>query len=110
MTNLPTYHKGNRNFGTGYDMIDRIEALEAENNELNEQVAAIEEYGMESLNDLPDCLMKLAPALGENDKLKAKLAAEAEAFRVAMDGLNGLVDSNDAFDIARATLAEQEGE
>lgn len=30
MSDLPTYHKGKRNFGTGYDMMDRIEALEAE--------------------------------------------------------------------------------
>jgi hypothetical protein len=30
MTKLLTYHRGDRNFGTGYDMMDRIEALEAE--------------------------------------------------------------------------------
>lgn len=30
MSDLPTYHKGKRNFGTGYDMMGRIEALEAE--------------------------------------------------------------------------------
>ena len=28
MSDIPTYHKGPRNFGTGYDMVDRIEALE----------------------------------------------------------------------------------
>jgi hypothetical protein len=68
MSDLPTYHKGKRNFGTGYDMMNRIEVLEA------------------------------------------KLAKAAEALRVAMDGLNGLVDSNDAFDIARAAIAKAKGE
>ena len=29
MTDAATYHRGQRNFGTGYDMIDQIEALEA---------------------------------------------------------------------------------
>jgi septal ring factor EnvC (AmiA/AmiB activator) len=52
---------------------DRIEELEAENKLLNEQMAAIEEHGTESLNALPDCLMRLAPALVEVDELKAKL-------------------------------------
>ena len=52
----------------------RIEELEAENKRLNEQMDAIEEMGTESLNALPDCLMRLAPALVENDELKAKLA------------------------------------
>ena len=54
--------------------VARIEELEAENKRLNEQMDAIEEMGTESLNALPDCLMRLAPALVENDELKAKLA------------------------------------
>lgn len=29
MSDITTYHRGQRNFGTGYDMIDQIEALEA---------------------------------------------------------------------------------
>ena len=61
------------------EMLDRIEELEAENKRLNEQMDAIEEMGTESLNALPDCLMRLAPALVENDELKAKLA---KAMRV----------------------------
>ena len=57
-----------------YVRADRIEELEAKNKRLNEQMDAIEEMGTESLNALPDCLMRLAPALVENDELKAKLA------------------------------------
>lgn len=30
MTDIPTYHRGDRNFGTGYDMLKQIEALEDE--------------------------------------------------------------------------------
>lgn len=30
MTDIPTYHRGDRNFGTGYDMMKQIEALEDE--------------------------------------------------------------------------------
>jgi hypothetical protein len=30
MTQIPTYHLGPRNFGTGYDMMDTIAALEAQ--------------------------------------------------------------------------------
>ena len=56
-----------------YVRADRIEELEAKNKRLNEQMDAIEEMGTESLNALPDCLMRLAPALVENDELKAKL-------------------------------------
>ena len=48
----------------------RIECLKVENKRLNEQMDAIEEMGTESLNALPDCLMKLAPALVENDELR----------------------------------------
>lgn len=59
---------------------DRIEELEAENKLLNEQMAAIEEMGTESLNALPDCLMRLAPALVENDELKVKLAKALEVL------------------------------
>ena len=52
---------------------DRIEELEAANELLNEQLASIEEHGTESLNALPDCLMKLAPALVRIEELEAKL-------------------------------------
>ena len=65
-------------------LIDRIEELEAENKRLNEQMDAIEEMGTESLNALPDCLMRLAPALVENDDLKAKLAKAVEALDEAV--------------------------
>ena len=63
-------------------MADRIEELEAENKRLNEQMDAIEEMGTESLNALPDCLMRLAPALVENDELKAKLAKAMEVVEM----------------------------
>ena len=67
-----------------YVRADRIEELEAENKRLNEQMDAIEEMGTESLNALPDCLMRLAPALVENDDLKAKLAKAVEALDEAV--------------------------
>ena len=90
---------------------DRIEELKAENKRLTEQLDAIEEMGTESLNALPDCLMRLAPALVENDELKAKLA-EAEGLLVdAMVQLeNGKIKTrrNCAFLIGRF-LAELKG-
>lgn len=42
MTN-PTYHKGERNFGTGFDMMKRIAELEAENERLREALERIDE-------------------------------------------------------------------
>ena len=95
----------------GFAAGDRIAQLEAENKRLNEQLDAIEEMGTESLNALPDCLMRLAPALVENDELKAKLA-EAEGLLVdAMVQLeNGKIKTrrNCAFLIGRF-LAELKG-
>jgi methionine synthase II (cobalamin-independent) len=67
---------------------DRLEELEAKNKRLNEQMDAIEEMGTESLNALPDCLMRLAPALVENDELKAKLAIAVEALEYIKDTLS----------------------
>ena len=66
----------------------RIEELEAVNKLLNEQLDSIEEMGTESLNALPDCLMQLAPALVENDELKAKLKMAVEALGIAAEWLD----------------------
>ena len=66
------------------EVADHIDELEAEKKRLNEQMDAIEEMGTESLNALPDCLMRLAPALVENDDLKAKLAKAVEALDEAV--------------------------
>lgn len=63
-----------------FEAADRIEELEAKNKRLNEQMDAIEEMGTESLNALPDCLMRLAPALVENGELKAQLAKAVETL------------------------------
>jgi len=96
----------------GFSAGDRIAQLEAENKRLNEQMDAIEEMGTESLNALPDCLMRLAPALVENDELKAKLA-KAEGLLVdAMVQLeNGKIKTrrNCAYLIGKF-LAELKGE
>jgi chromosome segregation ATPase len=70
---------------------DRIEELEAENKRLNEQMDAIEEMGTESLNALPDCLMRLAPALVENDELKAKLAKAVAGLNQCQDDIDGYI-------------------
>jgi len=88
-------------------LVDRIEELEAENKLLNEQMAAIEEMGTESLNALPDCLMRLAPALVENDDLKAKLAKAVCALH-EIAGKKTYAD--DPWGIARTTLAELKGD
>jgi hypothetical protein len=70
-------------------VVARIEALEA-------QLDAIEEEGTESLNALPDCLMKLAPALVRVDELEAKLAQ-------AVDALDRIAHASDVYgDEARA--------
>ena len=41
MNKIPTYHRGQRNYGTGYDMMDRIDRLEAG---LRECAAEIDQY------------------------------------------------------------------
>ena len=48
MTGPATYHRGKRNFGTGYDMIDRIEAIEAENARLRDELSNIAVMGSSS--------------------------------------------------------------
>ena len=96
---------------------DRIEELEAENKKLNEQMDAIEEMGTESLNALPDCLMRLAPALVENGELKAKLAKAVEALegvRAFVRDLGRYADQGHslvpALKEACTTLAELKGQ
>ena len=99
----------------GFAAGDRIAQLEAENKLLNEQLDAIEEMGTESLNALPDCLMRLAPALVENDELKAKLARAVDAFTRIEDLTchNMPMTARDEQAVnreARTTLAELKGE
>jgi chromosome segregation ATPase len=94
----------------GHKQADRIEELEAENKRLNEQMAAIEEYGTESLNALPDCLMKLAPALVEVDELKAKLAKAMGALEEGVRCTSEHGGAAKFLRIARTTLAELKGE
>lgn len=48
---------------------------EYERKKLEEQMAVIEEMGTESLNALPDCLMRLAPALVRIEELESVLEA-----------------------------------
>ena len=104
---------------------DRIKELEAENKRLNEQMDVIEEMGTESLNALPDCLMRLAPALVENDELKAKLSKSEALLAKAMKALVRIADTpsemtwgvdsevreamNEMETIAETTLAELTG-
>ena len=97
--------------------VDRIEELEAENKLLNEQLAAIEEHGNETLNALPDCLMRLAPALVENDELKSKLEKAVEALEKVQAFVQDLEPYADqghtlvpALYYAATTLAELKGE
>lgn len=97
------------------DAADRIEELEAENKLLNEQMTAIEEMGTESLNALPDCLMRLAPALVENDDLKAKLAKAVDVIDWALicwddHQEHGYNMQGDWVQDARTTLAELKGQ
>jgi hypothetical protein len=106
--------------GTPFDLLmdakERIQELQAENKLLNEQMAAIEEHGNEMLNALPDCLMRLAPALVENGELKAKLAKLARAAKPfaaikIKDGRSqpGEIGRTDVTNL-RAALAELKGE
>lgn len=83
----------------------RVEELEAANKRLNEQMDAIEEMGTESLNALPDCLMRLAPALVENDELKGKLA-KAVDFTRGVIGHAGNSGDDYLAEQARTTLEE----
>ena len=96
---------------------DRIEELEVENKLLKEQLAAIEEHGNEMLNALPDCLMRLAPALVENDELKSKLEKAVEALEKVQAFAQDLEPYADqghtlvpALYYAATTLAELKGE
>lgn len=88
-----------------------VRELEAENKRLNEQMDVIEEMGTESLNALPDCLMRLAPALVENDELKAKLAKAVEGLERIGSGefsgqmLTSMPPQDAAAYFARTTLA-----
>ena len=103
-------------------MAHRIEELEAANKLLNEQLDSIEDMGTESLNALPDCLMQLAPALVENDELKAKLAEAMEALREVSQALDwqahgacrgwsdNLLTPVNALKLARITIAKIIGE
>ena len=93
----------------GFAAGDRIAQLEAENKLLNEQLDAIEEMGTESLNALPDCLMRLAPALVENGELKAKLAkAEVIVRIIASDKWDERL--GEAVDLSCEYLAELMGD
>ena len=90
----------------------RIEELEAKNKLLNEQMAAIEEHGTESLNALPDCLMRLAPALVEVDELRAKLAkAEWMLVEASVQLREGkAITRRNRADLIDMLLAELKGE
>ena len=46
MTDAATYHRGQRNFGTGYDMIDQIEALEAKLAKAVEALENVHRFGV----------------------------------------------------------------
>ncbi len=94
-----------KKLAAGFSRGDRIAELEAENKRLNEQMDAIEEMGTESLNALPDCLMRLAPALVENDELKAKLERAVEFAEVVERCATGAL-----WDLARTTLAALKGQ
>ena len=52
MTQQSTYHKGSKNYGTGYEMMTRIDALEASNKALVEALERIahasDVYGVEA--------------------------------------------------------------
>jgi len=89
-----TYHRGKRNFGTGYDMMERIEALEAD-------LASIEEYGTEEINEAVALRQKLARALVEVDRLQCKLDLAINAIESMAKGSDAM-----ALYIARTVLPE----
>ena len=46
MSDITTYHRGQRNFGTGYDMIDQIETLEAKLAKAVEALESVHRFGV----------------------------------------------------------------
>lgn len=110
MTQIPTYHLGERNFGTGLEMMRRIEKLEAENKLLTEQLNVIEEEGTESLNALTNYLTKLAQALVRVEELEGKLEKAVEVLDIAFKyntAMHGGASPNNK--IIKDCLAELKG-
>ena len=60
---IPTYHKGQRCYGTGYDMMSRIEQLE-------ERLKAATDDAKEAETYAEELEAKLTKAVGALDKIK----------------------------------------
>lgn len=69
MTQQSTYHKGSKNYGTGYEMMTRIDALEASIKSLVEALECIDN-DLESRNFLENSSLR--------DTTRAALAAAKE--------------------------------
>jgi hypothetical protein len=85
------------------DLVKRAKALSAMIH-LGEKISWGQDTAM--IDALADEITRLRT---KNKHLEAKLAKAVEALLLARDGLNGLVDSNDAFDVCSTTLAELKG-
>lgn len=93
----PTYHKGPRNFGTGYDMMARIEELEAACWRMKEE--------------RDRAIAWRDSDKGRADKAEAKLEKAVLALeKLARLGNGDRYGNSDGNMIARATLAELKGQ
>jgi hypothetical protein len=111
MSDIPTYHKGQRNYGTGYDMMQRIDDLEAS---LSEMTRRRDEWRKKS-DGYDDVRIALREKVGApwppnlSRLLWAGIAADqkktADDLRAALrEILMEATSRNHALDIARRAL------
>lgn len=84
-----TYHIGKRCFGTGYEMMEKILELEAD-------LASIEEYGTEEINEAVDLRQRLAAALLKIDTLEDIIEELTDKVKLAVGAIKGMRDGSDA--------------
>ena len=73
MTQQSTYHKGSKNYGTGYEMMTRIDALEASNKALVEALGKV----LPHVNTAREATQQAANERQDTPALDAVMAAHA---------------------------------
>ena len=78
MSDIPTYHKGQRNFGTGYDMMARIEELEGlQRFAVSDGQRLLRKCDIKGVCDTPDLCFEDADTVARCGPCASKLAAQA---------------------------------